>query len=125
MTFYETLSELMNKNKVTAKQLSETLKIGKNQFKYWKDKGNIPNGDTLIALADYFNCSVDYLLGRAEKQKIASTELDESDSNKNRLMHNYNEMNDKAQEHIADYSDFMLTNPQNLKNNPQNHKMNA
>ncbi|MDD6488925.1 MAG: helix-turn-helix transcriptional regulator [Clostridia bacterium] len=125
MTFYETLSELMNKNKVTAKQLSETLKIGKNQFKYWKDKGNIPNGDTLIALADYFNCSVDYLLGRAEKQKAAVSVADESDNNKNRLMHNYNKMNDKAQEHIADYSDFMLTNPQNLKNNPQNSKMNA
>ena len=30
---------------------------------YWKN-GSIPKGDALIKLADYFNVSVDYLLGR-------------------------------------------------------------
>lgn len=129
MAFYEILSELMNTNKVTAKQLSETLKIGKNQFKYWKDKGNIPNGDTLIALADYFQCSVDYLLGRAEKQQeeqqITPTENDEGDRNKQRLLRNYDDMNESAQEHIANYSDFMVSNENNLKSDIQNNKMNA
>lgn len=67
MTFYETLSELMDRNNVSKKQLSEILQIGKNQFKYWETKGNIPNGETLIALSDYFKCSVDYLLGRTDK----------------------------------------------------------
>ena len=66
MAFYETLSKLMDENNVKAKNLSEQLGIGKNQFKYWKDNGNIPNGETLILLADYFNCSVDYLLGRVD-----------------------------------------------------------
>ena len=66
MVFYETLSKLMDENNVKAKNLSEQLGIGKNQFKYWKDNGNIPNGETLILLADYFNCSVDYLLGRTD-----------------------------------------------------------
>lgn len=129
MAFYEILSELMNTNKVTAKQLSETLKIGKNQFKYWKDKGNIPNGDTLIALADYFQCSVDYLLGRAEKQQeeqqITPTENDEGDRNKQRLLRNYDDMNESAQEHIANYSDFMVSNETNLKSDIQNNKMKA
>lgn len=115
----------MNTNKVTAKQLSETLKIGKNQFKYWKDKCNIPNGDTLIALADYFQCSVDYLLGRAEKQQTTPTENDESDSNKQRLLHNYDDMNESAREHLADYSDFMISNENNLKSDIQNNKINA
>lgn len=129
MAFYEILSELMNTNKVTAKQLSETLKIGKNQFKYWKDKGNIPNGDTLIALADYFQCSVDYLLGRAEKQQeeqqITPNESDEGDRNKQRLLRNYDDMNESAQEHIANYSDFMVSNETNLKSDIQNNKMKA
>ncbi len=129
MAFYEILSELMNTNKVTAKQLSETLKIGKNQFKYWKDKGNIPNGDTLIALADYFQCSVDYLLGRAKKQQeehqIVPIENDESDRNKQRLLRNYDSMNESAQEHIANYSDFMVSNETNLKSDIQNNKMKA
>lgn len=70
MTFYETLSELMDRNNVSKKQLSEILQIGKNQFKYWETKGNIPNGETLIALSDYFGCSVDYLLGRTDEPNM-------------------------------------------------------
>lgn len=126
MTFYEILSGLMKKNKLTAKQLSETLKIGKNQFKYWKDNGNVPNGDTLIALADYFDCSVDYLLGRAERQKNALINTnDESDNNKQRLLRNYDDLNESAQEHLANYSDFMVSDVNNLKSDIQDNKMNA
>jgi len=64
MAFYETLSKLMKERNVTSKELSETLKFGKNQIKYWKDNGNIPNGEALIALSNYFNVSIDFLLGR-------------------------------------------------------------
>jgi len=31
----------------------------------WK-AGTIPNGETLVKIADYFNCSTDYLLGRTD-----------------------------------------------------------
>lgn len=67
MTFYETLTKLMKERNVTAKELSETLKFGKNQIKYWKDNGNIPNGETLISLSNYFDVSIDYLLGRTNE----------------------------------------------------------
>lgn len=29
----------------------------------WKTIGTLPNGDTLIKIAEYLDCSVDYLLG--------------------------------------------------------------
>lgn len=32
---------------------------------YWKN-GTTPNGETLIKIADYLDCSVDYLLGRTD-----------------------------------------------------------
>lgn len=118
--FYELCAEIGKKPNPVGKEIG----VSSGAITKWKN-GTVPPAEILIKISDYFNCSVDYLLGRAEKQKIASISPDESDSNKNRLMHNYNKMNDKAQEHIADYSDFMLTNPQNLKNNPQNNKMNA
>ena len=31
----------------------------------WK-KGSIPNGETLTGIADYLDCSIDYLLGRTD-----------------------------------------------------------
>lgn len=32
----------------------------------WK-AGAVPNGETLVKIADYFSCSVDYLLGRTDE----------------------------------------------------------
>lgn len=66
MTFSERLTILMKDRKVTAKELSEKLEIGKNQFKYWADKGNTPSGETVSKLADYFEVPVDYLIGKTD-----------------------------------------------------------
>ena len=35
----------------------------------WKSTGTLPNGETLIKIADYLDCSVDYLLGRTGEVK--------------------------------------------------------
>lgn len=123
--FTEVFVEILQKRNITAYQIAKETGISQGLMGEYKKGLKVPTTQNLIKIADYLNVSIDLLLGRETKQKIASTEPDESDSNKTRLMHNYNKMNDKAQEHIADYSNFMLTNPQNLKNNPQNNKMNA
>ena len=36
----------------------------------WKTDGTLPNGETLIKIAEYFDCSVDYLVGRTNKPKL-------------------------------------------------------
>lgn len=36
----------------------------------WKNEGSIPNGETLIKIADYLDCSVDYLLGRTDNPNV-------------------------------------------------------
>lgn len=125
MSFYETLSSLMKKRNVTAKQLSEKLKIGKNQFKYWKDNGNIPNGETLISLADYFDCSVDYLLGRKETKKAAVLSVESSDTKKEQLIKNYELLNDEGQEDLLDYSEMLASNPRKIKESNNSVQMNA
>lgn len=38
--------------------------ISKSSFYEWKRGKSLPTLDNLIILAEYFNCSVDYLLGR-------------------------------------------------------------
>lgn len=66
MNFSERLKQLMSENNVTSKQLSEHTHIGKNMVKYWSDHGNLPRWNTLKAIADYFNVSVDYLIGKSD-----------------------------------------------------------
>lgn len=70
MTFYQKLLELMRKNNVTAKQLTSDLGLAKNSVTYWKNNGNIPKGDTLNLLADYFGVTVEYFLGTKKEQAV-------------------------------------------------------
>ena len=78
MTFYQRLLELMKKKNITAKQLTAELGLAKNSVTYWKNNGNIPKGETLTLLADYFEVTVEYLLG-TKKEQAAHDELPASD----------------------------------------------
>lgn len=126
MAFFEILSKLMIDNNIKAKQLSDNLKIGKNQIKYWKDNGNIPNGETLISLSNYFNCSVDYLLGLTDEPNLPINENNCSpklNEQQQKLIDNYNILNSYAQKNLLDYSDFMTTKPENLKDTSDSDKI--
>lgn len=128
MTFFEILSKLMNDNHIKSKQLSETLNIGKNQIKYWKDKGNIPNGETLILLAKYFNCSVDYLVGLSDNPKssieiINKVEQCDQDEQRKKLLNNYDKMNDRGHKELVRASELIIEDPDNLKEDRENNKI--
>ncbi len=63
--FWERYYELCNKNKTKPNPVAAIIGVSSGVVTKWK-QGTIPNGETLIKLADYFNCSVDYLLGRTD-----------------------------------------------------------
>ncbi len=66
MRFSERLQNLMKEKGVKWKTVSEELKIGINQKRYWETHDNIPDGETLKKLADYFEVSIQYLIGETE-----------------------------------------------------------
>lgn len=45
---------------------------------HWKN-GSVPNADVLIKIAEYFNVSVDYLLGKSDKKQATPDEQPVSD----------------------------------------------
>lgn len=68
--FSSRLTVLRKERKLTLVQLGDVLGI-KNQSVSLLEKGkNVPSFDTLIALADYFNVSLDYLVGRSDEPRI-------------------------------------------------------
>lgn len=69
MSFSSRLSRLMEQNNTTWKDISTSLKIGKNQRKLWEDKNTSPDGETLIKLCKWFDVSADYLLGLSDLHK--------------------------------------------------------
>ena len=60
---------LRKERKLTLAQLGDVLGI-KSQSVHTLEKGKTaPNFDTLMALADYFDCSVDFLVGRTSNRE--------------------------------------------------------
>lgn len=70
MTPYDRLKELTNKQGISLNKLEENIGLGKNTLYSWKKK--IPSGQNLTKVADYFNVSTDYLLGRTDDPGFSS-----------------------------------------------------
>lgn len=83
--FYDTLNNLLKKHGISKTKLSNDLKIGKNQIKYWEKTGIMPNGDTLVKLADYFGVSTDYLLGITDERTPRTKDTPEMSAAEKRL----------------------------------------
>ena len=64
-----TILSLMKQRDVLNKQLLGDLGLGKNFLSHMAD-GHIPSSENLAKIADYLNCSMDYLMGRTDKQEI-------------------------------------------------------
>ncbi|WP_421924874.1 helix-turn-helix domain-containing protein [Lysinibacillus capsici] len=64
MTTFDRVKKLADEQKISIVELEEKLGLGKNSLYSWKKK--IPNGANLEKVADFFNVSVDYILGRTE-----------------------------------------------------------
>ena len=64
----EILKELRQQKNLTQQELAITLDINLSSYQKYERPNNTikPSLDTLIKLADYYNVSVDYLLGRGE-----------------------------------------------------------
>lgn len=75
MVFCERVRKLIDERKITVNRMRTDLGLGVGTFATWEKRGTIPNGETLDKIADYFNVSVDYLLGK-EKKPSENGELD-------------------------------------------------
>lgn len=65
----EKIKELAKSRGISLAKLEESLGYSTNYFYTLKTK--TPNSDRLQEIADYFNVSTDYLLGRTENPNIA------------------------------------------------------
>ena len=62
--------KLLRKEKhVTQKQLADIIGVQEVSFQRYEYGTARPSLDKLIALADYFNVSLDYLVGRSDNPK--------------------------------------------------------
>lgn len=66
MVFAKRFKELREKRGWTQEDIAKRLKISRNTVAGYESKGKIPREDTLIAIANLFDTTTDYLLGRTD-----------------------------------------------------------
>ena len=67
---FERIKLLAKKQGLSLNQLEEKLGLGRNTLYGLKNKK--PNAERIAEIADYFNVSTDYLLGRTDNPRIAT-----------------------------------------------------
>ena len=73
----EKIKELAQKRGISLAKLEESLGYSTNYFYTLKTKA--PNSERLQEIADYFNVSTDYLLGRTDNPNVASETVTTAD----------------------------------------------
>ena len=67
------LRELLDNKKISNTEFAYIMNVSPQMVSFWRNGDNIPDIKKVCIMADYFNVSIDYLLGRTD---IATTQTD-------------------------------------------------
>lgn len=81
MCIVDNIIILLKAKNVTAKQFCEDLGFNRNKVTDWKAEKSTPDIADVPKIADYFNVSTDYLLGRDEPKKSPVLETEDKFEN--------------------------------------------
>lgn len=73
--FLDTFMQLCNQRGVSANKACIDIGLSRTAVSKWKSGGK-PNGTSVAKIAEYFNVSIDYLLGKDNEKNPPSKELD-------------------------------------------------
>ena len=71
------LKSLREEKKLRQSDLADFLEISQQAYQRYENGTSEPNGDGFVKLADFYNVSTDYLLGRTSVKAMAVTAEDE------------------------------------------------
>lgn len=105
MAFWDIFIELCEKFNVKPNPVGKELGISSGTITLWKN-GSMPSGEKLLLLADYFNCSTDYLLGRTDNPNITNS-ISNTNTTVNGTQANVINSNNYNQKTVAEQTDEM------------------
>lgn len=100
MTFGERLRELREEKGITQKALAEILGVSPRMVSFYESGAHFLSDEVqLCRLADYFNVTTDYLLGRSTIRAVGQAE---------RLNMIFMALPDADRKSIIDYAEYLL-----------------
>lgn len=70
MNFKDILRRLRKENGLTGEQLGHLFGVAKTTISAWERGVNFPKADMIKKIADFFNVSVDYLMGNPGNDEL-------------------------------------------------------
>lgn len=121
-----TIKELAKSKKITVGKMLADCGMSKNALSSMQSGGYLPRIESIVRIADYLGCSVDYLLGReaaaapvqqttergafvrpnTERSEIAR----QGEERLERLVHCWDELNPTGQGKVLDYANDLRNN---------------
>ncbi len=110
---FEKIKELAKKRGKSLGQVEEDLGYGRNTL--YKIKNSTPNAERIAEIANYFNVSTDYLLGRTDNPVIAGdtvtkTEIDLKKDAAESFFYDGHELNDEDLDLISSLLEARMRN---------------
>lgn len=65
-----TIKKLTKSQNISVGKLLSDCELSKNTLSSMQSGGYLPRIETIARIADYLDCSVDYLLGRTDKPEV-------------------------------------------------------
>lgn len=121
--FINRVMSLISERGISKNRLLNDLSLNKNSFVNWQERGSIPSSDTVKRIADYFNVTIDYLLGNTDVKNQPSPERQKkADLMMQYLIERGIITEDYTPEDLARVADDFKTNSELIKQILENHK---
>lgn len=109
INFGDRLKTLRKNSGMTQMQVAEKTGLSQSNINTWERNRSLPLPDGLIALANCFDCSVDYLLGReSEDGTIVTSSGSPLTQDELRIMGLYRRLNRRQKEAAFNFLSGML-----------------
>lgn len=97
------LESLRRSRKLTQKQIAEKLGIARTTYSGYENKSREPDHETLQKIADYYEVTTDYLLGRDQTKDTGPGYLLRTNPEVvEELLREFDRLSEKDQNYIAD-----------------------
>ena len=92
------LKKLRNQRGISQQMLAEVIGVSQQSINKYENHNIEPDIDTLILIADYFETTVDYLIGHAETERSSPYDLSTAEL---RLIGNYRMLSKKHRDLLS------------------------
>lgn len=117
MNIGEKISKLRQEYNLNKEELANRLGYGKSIITYWEKNERTPNAQAIIALADFFQVTADYLLGRSDDYSVNAISSSDLSDDQQYIVNEYNKLSSSDKQKIVNYMAVCTTRAEKKSDN--------